>query len=77
MCVVVPCPVLQVANGQAEVLFEGKRRWVLVHGIPDLAVGEYVTIYAGAALERMPAEEAEDLLRLFAELAEMVEAADG
>jgi hydrogenase maturation factor len=69
--------VLQVAGGRAEVQYEGKPRWVLVQGIPDLAVGEYVTIYAGTVLDRMPQEEAEALLSLYAELAEMMDAADG
>lgn len=76
MCVIVPCRVLQVAEGQAEVLYEGAPRWVQVRGIPDLAAGEYVTVYAGAVLERMPAEEAEALLSLFAELVEMTDAAN-
>ena len=76
MCVVVPCPVLQVAEGQAEVVYEGTPRWVRVQGIPDLAAGEYVTVYAGAVLDRIPEEEAQALLSLFAELVEMMDAAD-
>ena len=76
MCVTVPCKVLQVAEGQAEVLYEGGPRWVQTPGIPDLAAGEYVTVYAGTVLDRMPAEEAEEMLRLFAELAAMEDAAN-
>jgi len=75
MCVAVPCQVLQVADGQAEVLYEGGPRWILVQGIPDLAAGEYVTVYAGTVLDRVPAAEAEETLRLFAELAAMEDAA--
>ena len=77
MCVIVPCPVLRVTEGQAEVLYEGTPRWVRVQGIADLAVGEYVTVYAGAVLDRMPAEEAEALLSLFAELVDIVDTANG
>ena len=75
MCVTVPCKVLQVAEGRAEVLYEGGPRWVQVQGIPDLAAGEYVTIYAGTVLDRMSTADAEETLRLFAELAAMEDAA--
>ena len=74
MCVAVPCRVLQVANGQAEVLYDGAPRRVQAIGFPDLAVGEYVTVHAGVVLNRMPAEEAEVILSLFAELDAMMEA---
>ena len=69
MCVAVPCKVLSVAETQAEVDYEGVPRWVTTGNIPDLAVGEYVTVYAGMVMNRMPAEEAQVILSLFAELA--------
>ncbi len=75
MCVTVPCKVLQVAEGQVEVLYEEGPRWVHVQNIPDLAVGEYVTVYAGTVLDRMPTPEAEEVLRLIAELVAMEDAA--
>jgi hydrogenase assembly chaperone HypC/HupF len=76
MCVTVPCEVLRVGEGQAEVRYEGKPRWVQTPGFPDLAVGEYVTVYAGTVLNRMPAAEAEEVLRLFAELVALEDAAN-
>lgn len=63
MCQAIPRKVLQVTEGRAEVLYDGEPVWVAVHGIPGLHVGEYLIVYAGQALERMPAEEAEDMLR--------------
>ncbi len=69
MCIAVPCKVLHVAAGQAEVDYEGAPRSVTTLSIPDLAVGEYVTVYAGTVLKRMSAEEAEVILSLLAELA--------
>ncbi len=74
MCVTVPCKVIGVTPGRAEVLYTGQPRWVAVAGIPDLAVGEYVTVYAGAVLDRMPTDMAEELIALFGELADMQEA---
>jgi hydrogenase assembly chaperone HypC/HupF len=69
MCMAVPCEVLRVADEQAEVLYEGKPLWVRVAGIPDLAPGEYVAVYAGKALQRLTAAEAEDARRLIDQLA--------
>lgn len=76
MCMAVPCEVLRVADEQAEVLYEGKPLWVRVAGIPDLAPGEYVAVYAGKALQRLTAAEAEEVLRLFAELMAQEDATD-
>ncbi len=75
MCVTVPRQVLQVEAGRIEILYDSVPRWLPVHGLPDLAVGEYVTVYAGAVLDRMPAADAEDLLRFFAELVALEDAA--
>ena len=76
MCQAVPCKVLQVVDERAEVNYEGAPRWVNAPGLPNLASGEYVTVYGGVVLARMSAEEAEDLLRLYAELDELVNAFD-
>jgi hydrogenase assembly chaperone HypC/HupF len=77
MCVTVPRKVLQIAEGRVEVLYDGVPRWLPLHGLPDLTVGEYVTVYAGAVLDRMPIDDAEDLLRFIAELAALEDAAYG
>lgn len=63
MCQAIPRKVLQVADGRVEVLYDGEPIWVAVHGIPDVRIGDYLIVYAGQALERMPADEAEDMLR--------------
>lgn len=68
MCQAIPRPVLRIGEQGAEVLYDGEPVWVAVHGIPDLAVGEYLVVYAGQALERMPADEAEAMLAFYAEL---------
>ena len=76
MCMAVPCEVLRVTDEQAEVLYEGKPLWVRVAGIPDLAPGEYVAVYAGKALQRLTAAEAEDARRLIDQLASQEDATD-
>ena len=77
MCQAIPRLVLQVADRRAEVLYEGTPMWVAAHGIPDLAVGEYLVVYAGQALERLPKDEAEEMLRFFDDLERMVGEAAG
>lgn len=75
MCQAIPRQVLRVAPGKAEILYDGEPRWVAVHGIPDLAAGEYVVVYAAQVLERMPRGEAEEMLRFLDELDAMLEEA--
>ncbi|MDP9365330.1 MAG: HypC/HybG/HupF family hydrogenase formation chaperone [Chloroflexota bacterium] len=71
MCQAIPRRVLQVGDGRAEVDDDDGPTWVAVHGIPDLTVGEYLVVYAGQALERLPTDEAEEMLRFFQELDRM------
>ena len=76
MCAALPSEGRRVTNGQAEVLYEGQPRRVQTPGFPDLAAGDYVTIYAGTMLQRLTAGEAEEVLRLFAELMAQEDATD-
>ncbi len=68
MCQAIPHKVLQVAEDRAEVLYDGEPIWIAVHGIPDVRIGEYLIVYAGQALERLPADEAEDMLHSMREM---------
>lgn len=72
MCQAIPRPVLHVSGDRAEVLYDGVPTWVTVHGIPDLAVGEYVVVYAGNALERLAAADAEEMLAFLSGLEQML-----
>ena len=77
ICQAIPRQVLRVEDERIEVLYDGRPTWVARHGLSDLAIGEYVVVYAGQALERMPTDEALELLRYLDELeqlyAEMLE----
>lgn len=68
MCQTIPRPVLRLGDQRAEVLYDGEPVWIAVHGIPDLAIGEYLVVYAGQALERIPTAEAEAMLAFYVEL---------
>lgn len=71
MCQAIPRRVLQVEDGRVEVLYDGVPTWVAVHGLPALKPGEYVVVYAGQALERLPTAEAEEMLAYLEELERM------
>jgi len=71
MCQAIPRRVIQVSDRRAEVDYDEVPTWVAVHGIPDLRVGEYLVVYAGQALERLPTNEAEEMLRYYEELDRM------
>ncbi len=77
MCQAIPHKVLQIAEDRAEVLYDGEPIWIAVHGIPDVRIGEYLIVYAGQALESMPADEAEAMLRSIREMERYFEEAVG
>lgn len=73
MCRAVPHRVLEVNGERARVLEIDREHWVRVEAMPDLQPGEYVVVYAGQALERIPNDEAEDFLRFNSEMEKMLE----
>ena len=75
MCQAIPRRVLRVQDQRAEVEYDGRATWVEARAIPDLQVGEYVVVYAGQALDRMPADEAEAMLAFYGDLEAMLEEA--
>lgn len=77
MCQAIPRRVLRVGNQRAEVLYDGEPIWVAAHGLGTLAVGDYLVVYAGQALERIDSDEAEAMLAFYDDLEGMLEAASG
>lgn len=75
MCQAIPRRVLQIDGTRVQVDYDGQPTWVHASALPDLTIGEYVVVYAGQALERMPTDEAEDLLAFYANLESLLEEA--
>ena len=75
MCQAIPRRVLRTDSPRVQVDYDGQPAWVEAGAVPDLAVGEYVIVYAGQALERVPRDEAEELLALYASLESLLEEA--
>ena len=77
MCQAIPRHVLAIEPGRLQVEYDGSPRWVEAHGLTEVAVGDYVVVYAGQALERMDTAEAEEMLGWYADLESMLEEAAG
>ena len=72
MCLAVPVRVLQIDGQKALVELGGLAREVSLMLVPDTQVGDYILLHAGFAIEKLDEKEAEETIRLFAEIAEGV-----
>lgn len=68
MCVAVPMKIIEINGADAVAEQEGVRRQVRVDFIPDVALGDYVLVHAGIAIDRVNEEEARATLRMLREL---------
>jgi hydrogenase expression/formation protein HypC len=72
MCLAVPGRVVRVeerdATPMAEVDFGGVRKEVCLQYIPDAAVGDYLMVHVGFAIQRLDEASALESLRLFENL---------
>jgi len=73
MCLAVPARVesLDLTTSMAMVDLDGIRKEVSTQLLEEIAVGDYVLVHVGFALERIDTDEAAKTLALFAELRAM------
>jgi len=76
MCLGIPAKVLETGDGAAVVELGGVRREISVMLVDDVAVGEWVIVHAGFAIEKLSEEAAEQTLALFREIAEADSSSD-
>ena len=70
MCVAVPMRVASIEGTFARVESAGVSLSVSLALVDDVAVGDYVIVHAGFALQALSADEAAETLAIFARLAE-------
>jgi hydrogenase expression/formation protein HypC len=70
MCLAIPARVVQIEEGLGLVELGGVVREASFMLLPDAQVGDYVLLHAGYALQKVDEAEAEETIRLLAELAE-------
>jgi hydrogenase expression/formation protein HypC len=68
MCLAVPGLVQELSGDSAQVDFGGVRRRVATALVPDIAVGDYVLVHAGFAIQIIDVEEAQRTLALIREV---------
>ncbi|HEX3048117.1 MAG TPA: HypC/HybG/HupF family hydrogenase formation chaperone [Bacillota bacterium] len=70
MCLAIPGEIVQIEGHQAEVSFSGARRRVDLRLVEGAKVGDYVLVHAGCAIQVIPPGDAEEILKLLAEIDE-------
>ena len=72
MCLAIPARVVEILDGdQAVVDLGGVRKGISLALVEGVALGDYVIVHVGYALNKLDAEEAEKTLALFAEMGEL------
>jgi hydrogenase expression/formation protein HypC len=69
MCLSVPAKIVQVEKNMAKAEVGGLLREISIDLCPEVAVGEYVLIHAGFAIQRLDEKEAKETLDLLRQLA--------
>ncbi len=69
MCLSVPGKVVEIKNNMAKVEVGGVIRDVSMDVCPDVAVGEYVLIHTGFAIQKLDEKEALETLDLLRKMA--------
>lgn len=73
MCLAIPTQIKSIDGLMAEVEMGGVRRRVSLVLTPEARVGDYVIVHTGFAISVLDEEEAQESLRLFAEMAALME----
>jgi hydrogenase expression/formation protein HypC len=71
MCLAIPSKVVEIRDKMATIDLSGVRRDVSLLLLPEeAAVGDYVLVHAGFAIQRIDPEAAEEAMKLIQEIAE-------
>jgi len=69
MCLAIPALVVELLpNDMARIDLDGVRKDISLALVEDVAVGDYVIVHVGYALQKLDPDEAAETLALFAEL---------
>lgn len=78
MCLAIPARVVAMPDAETAVVdLGGVKKAISLALVEDVAVGDYVIVHVGFALNKLNTEEAEKTLALFAEMGAQVAARDG
>ena len=78
MCLAIPAQVVELRDGDNAVVdLAGVRKEISLSLVEGVAVGDYVIVHVGFALNKLDPEEAEQTLKLFAEMGQLTAYGDG
>ncbi len=73
MCLAIPTLIRSIDGQMAEVEIGGVRRKVSLALTPEAQVGDYVIVHTGFAIGVLDEREAQETLRIFAEMAALAD----
>jgi hydrogenase expression/formation protein HypC len=73
MCLAVPGRIIEIEGVSAKIDFGGVTREANLMLVPEAAIGDYVLIHAGFAIQRLDEAEALETLKLFGDVARALE----
>lgn len=69
MCLAIPALVVELLPGDmARIDLDGVQKEISLALVEDIAVGDYVIVHVGYALQKLDPDEAAETLALFAEM---------
>ena len=68
MCLAVPGEIVKIEDGRGEVDFGGVKRTVDLRLLEGVAIGDFVLVHAGCAIQVVSREDALETRRLFEEM---------
>jgi len=77
MCLAIPARVVETPDSETAIVdLAGVKKVISLALVEDVAVGDYVIVHVGFALQKLDAAEAERTLALFAEMGAALTALD-
>jgi hydrogenase expression/formation protein HypC len=73
MCLAIPSKITHIDNEMATIDVDGVKRSASLMLLEDAAVGEYVIVHAGFAIQKLDEESAMETIRLLKEAAAFID----
>jgi hydrogenase expression/formation protein HypC len=73
MCLAIPAKIIAIDDTVATIDVDGTERQVSLLLLEDAAVGEYVVVHAGFAIQKIDEEAAMESLKVLREMASLVD----
>ena len=77
MCLAIPSKIIRIENDMATIDADGVQRKASLLLLEDAAVGDYVIVHAGFAIQKIDETAAMETIRLLKEAAAFVESGGG